>query len=46
MFVVLLKEWKWIRIMLGAWGLREISQTPSGSVAQLLAGLGANPIIW
>jgi hypothetical protein len=25
MFVVLLKEWKWIKIMLGAWNLEEIS---------------------
>ncbi len=25
--VVVLKEWKWIGIMLGAWSLREILQT-------------------
>jgi hypothetical protein len=46
MFIVLLKEWKWIGIMLGAWNLREISQTLSGLVAQLLTNLNAELRIW
>ncbi len=46
MFVELLKEWKWVGIVLGAWNLREVSQTLVGLVAQLLTGLGAELKIW
>jgi hypothetical protein len=46
MFVVLLKEWKWIGIVLGAWNFRETPQTLLGLVAQLLIGLGGEPNIW
>jgi hypothetical protein len=46
MFVVLLKEWKWVGIVLGAWNLREISQTLFGLVTQLLTGLGVELKIW
>ncbi len=46
MFVVLLKEWKWVKIMLGAWNFRNISQTLLGLVTQLLTSLGVGPRIW
>jgi len=46
MFVVVLKERKWVGIRLGAWNLKEILQTLSGLVAQLLIGLGAELKIW
>jgi len=36
MIVALLKEWKGVGMVLGAWNLREISQTFSGFVAQLI----------
>jgi hypothetical protein len=39
MIVVLLKQWKWIGIVLGAWSLREISQTFLGFVAQICTDL-------
>jgi len=34
MFVIFLKEWKWIGIVWGVWNLRETSQTLLGLVAQ------------
>jgi hypothetical protein len=42
MFVVVLKEYKWIGIVLRAWNLREISQTLLGLVAQLFISLGVD----
>jgi hypothetical protein len=46
MIVVLLKEWKWIGIVLGAWNLKEISQDLLGFVALLFTNLGAKLGIW
>jgi len=39
MFVVVLNEWKWVGIVLGAWNLKEISQILSSLVAQLFTDL-------
>jgi hypothetical protein len=46
MIVVLLKEWKWVGIVLGAWNLREITQDLLGFVAQIFTDLGAELGIW
>jgi len=46
MIMVLLKEWKWVGIVLGAWNFKEISQDLSGFVAQLFTNLGAKLEIW
>jgi hypothetical protein len=46
MIVLLLKKWKRVRIVLGAWNLREISQDLLGFIAQLFTDLGAELGIW
>ncbi len=39
--MILLKEWKWVGRVLGAWNLNEILQTLSGFVTQLFIDLNA-----
>jgi hypothetical protein len=46
MIRVLLKQWKWVGIILGAWNLKEMSQTFSGFVAQFFTDLGVKLGIW
>jgi hypothetical protein len=40
MVIIILKEWKWVGIVVGAWNLRKNPQTLLGLVAQLLISLG------
>jgi hypothetical protein len=44
--MVLLKEWKWVRIVLGVWNIKEIAQDLLSFVAQLFIDLGAKLGIW
>jgi len=46
MLMVLLKEWKWVGIILGAWNLKEISQDLSGFVTQFFIDLGVKLGSW
>jgi hypothetical protein len=46
MLVVLLKEWKWVRMVLGAWNLREISQDLLGFVTQFFIDVGVELRSW
>ncbi len=46
MIMVLLKEWKWVGIVLGAQNLREITQDLLGFVVQLSTDLGVELGTW
>jgi len=46
MIVVPSKEWKWIKVVLGTWNLKEISQDLLGFVAQFFLELGVKLDIW